>query len=258
MRHHNDTHHNEVHNRFNSRTPCGVRPNRQHHYVFVSWFQFTHPVWGATSDLASDANLTVVSIHAPRVGCDIVEITIIIDKQVSIHAPRVGCDQNLATYDCCTYLFQFTHPVWGATPLHRQTLTTLTVSIHAPRVGCDMRVIIGEVKRSRFNSRTPCGVRQHVSVYVRVLGRVSIHAPRVGCDGVRNFTECVTNSFNSRTPCGVRHEKVATERNETEFQFTHPVWGATQWNRTLYMQDKMFQFTHPVWGATTTLYPATL
>ena len=35
-----------------------------------------------------------------------------------------------------------------------------------------------------------------------------------------------------------------------EFQFTHPVWGATRLEDTLELLGHLFQFTHPVWGAT--------
>ena len=82
--------------RFNSRTPHGVRP-----------------LEGGKSKRE-----VAVSIHAPRTGCDfaseqtarkvsgfqfthpargatIVKITIVIDEQVSIHAPRTGCDRWL-------------------------------------------------------------------------------------------------------------------------------------------------------------------
>ena len=34
-----------------------------------------------------------------------------------------------------------------------------------------------------------------------------------------------------------------------EFQFTHPVWGATDVTE-MQTQSSEFQFTHPVWGAT--------
>ncbi len=34
-------------------------------------------------------------------------------------------------------MFQFTHPVWGATPTNHNQHNYDTVSIHAPRVGCD-------------------------------------------------------------------------------------------------------------------------
>ena len=38
--------------------------------VTLPSFQFTHPVWGATYILIFIQELTDVSIHAPRVGCD--------------------------------------------------------------------------------------------------------------------------------------------------------------------------------------------
>ena len=33
-------------------------------------FQFTHPVWGATQMVQTIVSGMLVSIHAPRVGCD--------------------------------------------------------------------------------------------------------------------------------------------------------------------------------------------
>ena len=55
--------------------------------------------------------------------------------------------------------FQFTHPVWGATEEGTKDARGLSVSIHAPRVGCDSAL-----------------------GYQEIESRVSIHAPRVGCD----------------------------------------------------------------------------
>ena len=81
-----------------------------------------------------------------------------------------------------------------------------------------------------FNSRTPCGVRRKkTSSYYRT-----------------------TSSFNSRTPCGVRRKAGYLYGDRDEFQFTHPVWGATRWIVPP-CPLKSFQFTHPVWGATSQL-----
>ena len=78
---------------FNSRTPCGVRPrpysfnfsDKKFQFTHPVWgatyadsealsgysgFQFTHPVWGATRDKLRIGSRRIVSIHAPRVGCD--------------------------------------------------------------------------------------------------------------------------------------------------------------------------------------------
>ena len=65
----------------------------------MCWFQFTHPVWGAT-------------LGVPRIA---------VAPRVSIHAPRVGCDYVRGAEPQRQCRFQFTHPVWGATCLHMGT-----------------------------------------------------------------------------------------------------------------------------------------
>ena len=59
-----------------------------------SEFQFTHPVWGATDTPELGELSLVVSIHAPRVGCDPGRLREEQGITVSIHAPRVGCDRQ--------------------------------------------------------------------------------------------------------------------------------------------------------------------
>ena len=39
-------------------------------------FQSTHPVWGATRYQEGHVNGKSVSIHAPRVGCDELDVTV--------------------------------------------------------------------------------------------------------------------------------------------------------------------------------------
>ena len=106
-------------------------------------FQFTHPGRGATHLRSSSYDKSVVSIHAPREGCD-KHYANYSTKQtnVSIHAPREGCDcncprsgQRTASFNSRTpggvrqfpdqaraswRRFQFTHPGRGAT----RSLTT--------------------------------------------------------------------------------------------------------------------------------------
>ena len=84
--------------RFNSRTPCGVRP--------LEYLILLYSMW--------------VSIHAPRVGCDIT-----ISKRPKPNTSfnsRTPCGVRPfhASSNLRMPLFQFTHPVWGATsPLLR-------------------------------------------------------------------------------------------------------------------------------------------
>ena len=102
------------------------------------------------------------------------------------------------------------------------------VSIHAPRVGCDTQHLKQSKNHLSFNSRTPCGVRLYCAYPKGFVPRVSIHAPRVGCDSSFFRFGLSRDSFNSRTPCGVRQLPPQLIAQPERFQFTHPVWGATQ------------------------------
>ena len=112
--------------RFNSRTPGGVRQA----YIRVVYrlivFQFTHPGRGATPRRLNLADIGFVSIHAPREGCDETFSLRYAVCGVSIHAPREGCDLKDEPRRRGAIRFQFTHPGRGATvvPLYLRTLAT--------------------------------------------------------------------------------------------------------------------------------------
>ena len=78
---------------FNSRTPCGVR-HIQWRIDHWGWeFQFTHPVWGATTSHTTVASLS--ESFNSRTPCGVRQIVRKAEEEradVSIHAPRVGCD----------------------------------------------------------------------------------------------------------------------------------------------------------------------
>ncbi len=71
----------------------------------------------------------------------------------------------------------------------------------------------------------------------------------MGCDQRKTVTIRLLICFNSRTPCGVRRDWGVHNASLCEFQFTHPVWGATCHSSGARLVSA-FQFTHPVWGAT--------
>ena len=62
-----------------------------------------------------DVYACMISIHAPRVGCDYILLLFGAEHLISIHAPRVGCDAAVAVHDDGVGRFQSTHPGWGAT-----------------------------------------------------------------------------------------------------------------------------------------------
>ena len=77
---------------FNPRAPCGARRHISDLKIYDTPFQSTRPVWGATSISAGNRPCQRISIHAPRVGRDVLVLVVIPLFCISIHAPRVGRD----------------------------------------------------------------------------------------------------------------------------------------------------------------------
>ena len=147
---------------FNSRTPGGVRPESVNLLVADKSFQFTHPGRGATARLGRRERSEVVSIHAPREGCDLPERAEAIaalcfnsrtpggvrpppirTSRLSVkfqftHPGRGATLFKTIKVSICDK-FQFTHPGRGATASRLSVVYSINVSIHAPREGCDSR-----------------------------------------------------------------------------------------------------------------------
>ena len=146
-------------------------------------FQSTLPVWGATKLHRLVLDCRDISIHAPRVGSDVIPplswphpadfnprspcgerpmllIPCSTSRQISIHAPRVGSDRIRLPTLSALLSFQSTLPVWGAT----------------------LRFLALFVRLGHFNPRSPCGERPSETVVFTVSSQISIHAPRVGSD----------------------------------------------------------------------------
>ena len=217
--------------------------------------------------------LTVISIHAPRVGSD--NFSSSHSSMFQNFNPRSPCgerpDRRLPAPG--TGDFNPRSPC-GERRLADQAITdAYSISIHAPRVGSDgrdgregawhqedfnPRSPCGERLRQRdtcrsgehFNPRSPCGERRVPCEHGIVSYIISIHAPRVGSDRIRDFTF----------------------RDSEGFQSTLPVWGATLVPLDLPFffrhfnprspcgerpgrpkrreSSARFQSTLPVWGAT--------
>ena len=213
---------------FNPRTPCGVRQYLSTHPIEVNGFQSTHPVWGAT--MTASVATTGTKNFNPRTPCGVRRHQLNQRRcysVISIHAPRVGCDGMPARMPARRAQFQSTHPVWGATAAGPSVQPGCRISIHAPRVGCDLINSPGGDMTVDFNPRTPCGVRRSYAQPGRRSGNFN---PRTPC-GVRLGHNCnlgrSTHNFNPRTPCGVRPSAHRAARPGRVFQSTHPVWGAT-------------------------------
>ena len=77
---------------FNPRTPYGMRRLTKETCLQTTVFQSTHPLRDATESTAKPTAYSVISIHAPLTGCDIMDVIIENENFISIHAPLTGCD----------------------------------------------------------------------------------------------------------------------------------------------------------------------
>ena len=191
---------------FNPRSPCGERRVRRASSPRRRLFQSTLPVWGATTlPLESWTHLPFQST-LPVWGATVIEDHAIMAGPVSIHAPRVGSDRQQrsvlpddrrfqstlpvwgATGDTVHIgsgdQFQSTLPVWGATGHGRHPAPPARVSIHAPRVGSDITMPGASEGQWQFQSTLPVW----------------------GATLIRETSHPAFSRFNPRSPCGERHQ----------------------------------------------------
>ena len=124
---------------FNSRTPGGVRLEYLRASIGTTCFNSRTP-GGVRLYIAKPSTICVlVSIHAPREGCDqTAECLLVVPLPVSIHAPREGCDDSIFRKHM-RQIWCFNSRTPGGV---RRFLGYINphidrVSIHAPREGCD-------------------------------------------------------------------------------------------------------------------------
>ena len=86
------TMHNFQHSRFNSRTPGGVRLTLIWDCSLSATFQFTHPGRGATDESTRARSDVGFQFTHPGRGATLVRVFSVPASVVSIHAPREGCD----------------------------------------------------------------------------------------------------------------------------------------------------------------------
>ena len=167
---------------FNPRTPYGVRPLSGKVCEPSSKFQSTHPVWGATLAKMRLVDFLIISIHAPRMGCDKIRRPCGARRKNFNPRTPYGVRLPYKLHFVNAFQFQSTHPVWGATRYRGFLFAIICISIHAPRMGCDK---VGDAVKEfniHFNPRTPYGVRRAEPPRAIRLLCISIHAPRMGCD----------------------------------------------------------------------------
>ena len=118
-------------------------------------FQSTHPVRGATIFAIFASVRRVISIHAPRAGCDMQSE--LMQTSPCYFNPRTPCGVRLWILfaNSSPRGFQSTHPVRGATNKSAYDIAKDLISIHAPRAGCDVSHRSYEFSNNEFQSTHP-------------------------------------------------------------------------------------------------------
>ena len=123
---------------FNPRAPCGARHLTLWRPSYITLFQSTRPVWGATvTCCANHPIITLFQSTRPVWGATLKRRLLDGRTFISIHAPRVGRDPEAAA-------------------AHKDE----QISIHAPRVGRDSQESHEISSAGNFNPRAPCGARR--------------------------------------------------------------------------------------------------
>ena len=214
-------------NRFNPRTPCGVRHAMLSCAGPCRRFQSTHSLRSATGYCWTRRQGLSVSIHALLAECD--EICNDYKNQQYGFNPRTPCGVRLSDWfsPCPANQFQSTHSLRSATCFSGIRKTCRKVSIHALLAECDslrMKQLV-DVLAFQSTHSLRSATRSDGSPHPDHV--VSIHALLAECDKSEAVQTVGRISFNPRTPCGVRREYSANSDFDRTFQSTHSLRSAT-------------------------------
>ena len=167
---------------FNPRSPCGERHRIHLATGSTAAFQSTLPVWGATGAGRCRGQGRKISIHAPRVGSD--RINVAISILLCHFNPRSPCGERPRKQGQRqgAHRFQSTLPVWGAT----------------------RKQAAREQQAQHFNPRSPCGERQFNPEKEAARTSFQSTLPVWGATPRRRSAAIGRSNFNPRSPCGER------------------------------------------------------
>ena len=214
-------------NRFNPRTPCGVRHAMLSCAGPCRRFQSTHSLRSATGYCWTRRQGLSVSIHALLAECD--EICNDYKNQQYGFNPRTPCGVRLSDWfsPCPANQFQSTHSLRSATCFSGIRKTCRKVSIHALLAECDslrMKQLV-DVLAFQSTHSLRSATRSDGSPHPDHV--VSIHALLAECDHPRRRQPAMILCFNPRTPCGVRLILQFSFFSVITFQSTHSLRSAT-------------------------------
>ena len=163
--------------RFNPRTPCGVRLLALLQVSRLTRFQSTHSLRSATGFAVLHGSCD----HSfnPRTPCGVRHGALILNTCQCCFNPRTPCgvrqERKMRFYGHGR--FQSTHSLRSATGAVNPHWSRPRVSIHALLAECDGGQHVLPACFSGFNPRTPCGVRLRPTLYIATQQSKSYFAP---------------------------------------------------------------------------------
>ena len=192
-------------NRFNPRTPCGVRPEWGKTRFCRKRFQSTHSLRSATFSHLNKWGW--FQGFNPRTPC--------------------GVRHNILQVYSPSPQFQSTHSLRSATFLQCRPPPAPPVSIHALLAECDVDNLAGHLADIKFQSTHSLRSATYNPFQPDYRRIVSIHALLAECDPWMPSQAPGKLRFNPRTPCGVRRKASDTAVSFFWFQSTHSLRSAT-------------------------------
>ena len=193
----------QIEKNFNPRSPCGERPVNSEDFPLRRIFQSTLPVWGATLEDYVTQRFEEFQSTLPVWGATHAQQKTSQSQNISIHAPRVGSDVIRNTLQIVHRDFNPRSPC-GERPVAIIVPSFLiAISIHAPRVGSDWIPRDKAKSWVDFNPRSPCGERRPST---NQGWQNSNFNPRSPCGERPLLTggRSSPGNFNPRSPCGER------------------------------------------------------
>ena len=170
-------------------------------------FQSTRPMRGATLRHCHKKAHSLISIHAPHAGRDLLDNPYLFHIQADFN-PRAPCGARPAAVatPISTKIFQSTRPMRGATAPYAGVLRSLRISIHAPHAGRDVAILEG-CGSSEISIHAPHAGRDCRTGAAWGSTQISIHAPHAGRDSKHaqkiTYIFAITdkrNAFSRQTP----------------------------------------------------------
>ena len=182
-------------------------------------------------DSPDDDRRRVISIHAPRAGCDLCDRSAFRSlRLLTYFNPRAPCGARLPADSWRPTARDFNPRAPCGARQCRRTSSCGSMGYFNPRAPCGARRTLRSrsPRKANFNPRAPCGARP----------------------ARKNALEPYKRFQSTRPVWGATLSGLRPVRLQATFQSTRPVWSATPalWHRC---RPAAFQSTRPVWGATT-------